>query len=63
MSDLRAVVVIDYQNVHLTGHGLFACSRYAPVSRKTGTEGCGQGTVRAGYGHDGGHLPSTVVAQ
>ena len=31
MSDLRAVVVIDYQNVHLTGHGLFACSRYAPA--------------------------------
>lgn len=22
-SDLRAVVVMDYQNVHLTGHGLF----------------------------------------
>ena len=23
MSDLRAVLVIDYQNVHLTGAGLF----------------------------------------
>ncbi|MPZ66261.1 MAG: hypothetical protein GEU83_12345 [Pseudonocardiaceae bacterium] len=30
MSSLRAVVVIDYQNIHLTGHGLFACSRYSP---------------------------------
>ncbi len=27
MSDLRTVVVIDYQNVHLTGHGLFPSSR------------------------------------
>jgi uncharacterized LabA/DUF88 family protein len=24
---LRASIIIDYQNVHLTGHGLFACSR------------------------------------
>jgi len=31
MTGLRAVVVIDYQNVHLTGHGLFACSRYNPA--------------------------------
>lgn len=30
MSDLRAVVVIDYQNVHLMGHGLFDCSKYLP---------------------------------
>lgn len=29
MTGLRAVVVIDYQ-IHLTGHGLFACSRYNP---------------------------------
>lgn len=28
--DLRTVVVIDYQNVHLTGHGLFASTRYLP---------------------------------
>lgn len=28
MSDLRAVVVVDYQNVHLTAHNLFDCSRY-----------------------------------
>jgi len=28
--DLRATVVIDYQNVHLTGHGLFASTRYLP---------------------------------
>ena len=28
--DLRAVVVIDYQNVHLTGHGLFAASEHLP---------------------------------
>lgn len=31
MAELRAVVVIDYQNVHLTGHGLFAISKYTPV--------------------------------
>ena len=30
MTSLQAVVIIDYQNVHLTGHGLFACSRYNP---------------------------------
>lgn len=28
--DLRTVVVIDYQNVHLTGHGLFSSTRYLP---------------------------------
>lgn len=27
MDDLRAVIVVDYQNVHLTGHGLFASAR------------------------------------
>jgi hypothetical protein len=31
MPSLRAVVIIDYQNVHLTGHGLFACSRHNPA--------------------------------
>lgn len=30
MPDLRAVVVVDYQNVHLTGHELFAVSRHLP---------------------------------
>lgn len=30
MADLRTVVVIDYQNVHLMGHGLFPVSRYLP---------------------------------
>lgn len=30
MTDLRAVVVIDYQNVHLTGHGLFEISKHGP---------------------------------
>ncbi|WP_159096617.1 NYN domain-containing protein [Miniimonas sp. S16] len=30
MPDLRAVVVVDYQNVHLTGHGLFAGTKYLP---------------------------------
>lgn len=29
MPDLRTVVVVDYQNIHLTGHGLFAVSRLA----------------------------------
>lgn len=29
-ADLRATVVIDYQNVHLTGHGLFAATRHLP---------------------------------
>jgi hypothetical protein len=27
---LRAVIVMDYQNVHLTGHGLFSVSRHLP---------------------------------
>ena len=30
MPDLRAVVVMDYQNVHLTAHELFAASRNLP---------------------------------
>lgn len=30
MADLRAVVVVDYQNVHLTGHGLYASTRHLP---------------------------------
>lgn len=30
MSDLRAAVIIDYQNVHLTGHGKFDSTRYGP---------------------------------
>ena len=30
MDNLRAVVIMDYQNVHLTGHGLFHVSRYSP---------------------------------
>lgn len=30
MADLRAAVIIDYQNVHLTGHGLFDSTRYGP---------------------------------
>ncbi len=30
MPDLRAVVVMDYQNVHLTAHELFAVSRHLP---------------------------------
>lgn len=29
--DLRASIIIDYQNVHLTGHGLFASTRYLPL--------------------------------
>jgi len=28
--DLRATIVIDYQNVHLTGHGQFASTRQMP---------------------------------
>lgn len=28
--ELRTVVIIDYQNVHLTGHGLFTASKYLP---------------------------------
>lgn len=30
MATLRTVVVMDYQNVHLTGHGLFDVSKYGP---------------------------------
>lgn len=30
MGDLRAVVVIDYQNVHLTGHSMFPATKYGP---------------------------------
>jgi uncharacterized LabA/DUF88 family protein len=30
MADLRAVLVVDYQNVHLTGHGLFRSSDSDP---------------------------------
>lgn len=30
MSDLRTVVVIDYQNLHLTGHGTFPATKYGP---------------------------------
>lgn len=30
MPDLRTAVVIDYQNVHLTGHGRFQATRYGP---------------------------------
>jgi uncharacterized LabA/DUF88 family protein len=33
VNDLRAVIVIDYQNVHLTGHGLFNVSRYEPLHK------------------------------
>lgn len=29
MADLRAVIVMDYQNIHLTGHGLFMISRHS----------------------------------
>lgn len=28
--DLRAVVIVDYQNVHLTGHGLYESTRLLP---------------------------------
>ena len=28
--DLRAVIVVDYQNVHLTGHNLFSASEHLP---------------------------------
>lgn len=31
MADLRAILVVDYQNVHLTGHGLFDVSRFGPA--------------------------------
>lgn len=30
MPDLRATIVVDYQNVHLTGHGLFESTRLLP---------------------------------
>jgi hypothetical protein len=30
VATLRATVVVDYQNVHLTGHGLFHMSRHGP---------------------------------
>jgi len=30
VADLRAAVIIDYQNVHLTGHGQFDSTRYGP---------------------------------
>ncbi len=30
LPDLRAVLVVDYQNVHLTAHELFAVSRHLP---------------------------------
>lgn len=30
MSTLRATIIVDYQNVHLTGHGLFGSTRYLP---------------------------------
>ena len=30
MPDLRAAIIIDYQNVHLVGHGLYATTRYLP---------------------------------
>lgn len=30
MSDLRAVVIVDYQNVHLTGHGLYPSTKNRP---------------------------------
>ena len=30
-TDLRTTVVMDYQNIHLTGHGLFPCCRYRPL--------------------------------
>lgn len=30
MADLRAVVIVDYQNVHLTGHGLYPSTKNRP---------------------------------
>lgn len=30
MADLRTAIVIDYQNVHLTGHGRFDSTRFGP---------------------------------
>lgn len=29
--ELRASIVMDYQNIHLTGHELFPCSRHRPI--------------------------------
>ena len=29
--ELRASIVIDYQNVHLTGHELFVATKYLPL--------------------------------
>jgi len=29
--DLRTSIIIDYQNVHLTGHGLFASTKHLPL--------------------------------
>jgi|GEM_PF-5273135 len=29
--DLSASIIIDYQNVHLTGHGLFASTQRLPL--------------------------------
>lgn len=28
--ELRAAIIMDYQNMHLTGHELFPCARYRP---------------------------------
>jgi hypothetical protein len=30
VSDLRAAIVVDYQNDHLTGHGRFKSTKYGP---------------------------------
>jgi hypothetical protein len=30
MPNLRTIVVVDFQNIHLTGHGLFAISKHQP---------------------------------
>lgn len=30
MSELRATIIVDYQNVHLTGHGLLESTRCMP---------------------------------
>jgi hypothetical protein len=29
--DLRTTIIVDYQNVHLTGHGLFGSTRALPL--------------------------------
>lgn len=44
MTDLRAVVVIDYQNVHLTGHGFFEVSKYGPHTSEPGSSSESVGT-------------------